>query len=162
MRMYHPSYLSGLRKLCDHYNVHLIADENAVGFGRTGTMFACEQAPISPDFMCLSKGLTGGTLPLSVVLTSQHVYDAFYAEYSAGKAFLHSHRYYNYHPFTGCSETIALISYTGNPLACRAALETLAIFRDESTLDRNRTIAAHLSRRLSPLRDHPPMCVRRA
>jgi len=137
MRMYHPSYLSGLRELCNQYHVHFIADEIAVGFGRTGTMFACEQAQITPDFMCLSKGLTGGTLPLSAVLTTQHVYDAFYAEYSAGKAFLHSH------------------SYTGNPLACRAALETLNIFRDEPVLERNRVLAAYLARRLAPLRDHP-------
>jgi adenosylmethionine---8-amino-7-oxononanoate aminotransferase len=137
MRMYHPSYLTGLRALCDRYNVHLIADEIAVGFGRTGTMFACEQAGIAPDFMCLSKGLTGGTLPLSVVLTTQHVYDAFYAEYSAGKAFLHSH------------------SYTGNPLACRAALETLGIFRDEPVLERNRVLSVHLANRLEPFRDHP-------
>ena len=137
MRMYHPSYLTGLRALCDRYNVHFIADEIAVGFGRTGTLFACEHAHVSPDFMCLSKGLTGGTLPLSVVLTTQHVYDAFYAEYAAGKAFLHSH------------------SYTGNPLACRAALETLAIFRDEPVLERNRALAAHLAQQLAPLRDHP-------
>ena len=87
--------------------------------------------------MCLSKGLTGGTLPLSAVLTNQHVYDAFYAEYNAGKAFLHSH------------------SYTGNPLACRAALETLAIFRDEPVLERNRALAAHLATQLEPFRDHP-------
>ncbi|GLQ95871.1 adenosylmethionine--8-amino-7-oxononanoate transaminase [Dyella mobilis] len=137
MRMYHPSYLSGLRALCDRYDVHLIADEIAVGFGRTGTMFACEQAGIAPDFLCLSKGLTGGTLPLSAVLTTPRVYEAFYAEYNAGKAFLHSH------------------SYTGNPLACRAALETLAIFRDEPVLERNRGLAAHLARQLEPLRDHP-------
>ena len=84
--------------------------------------FACEQAAISPDFLCLSKGLTGGFLPLSAVLTRAEVYDAFYAEYASGKAFLHSH------------------SYTGNPLACRAALETLAIFRDEPVLERNRVL----------------------
>ena len=137
MRMYHPGYLAGLRRLCDEYAVHFIADEIAVGFGRTGTMFACEQAAVSPDFMCLSKGLTGGTLPLSAVLTTQHVYEAFYAEYAAGKAFLHSH------------------SYTGNPLACSAALATLAIFRDEPVLERNRALAAHLARRLEPLREHP-------
>ena len=137
MRMYHPSYLAGLRALCDRYQVHFIADEIAVGFGRTGTMFACEQAKVAPDFMCLSKGLTGGTLPLSAVLTTQHVYAAFYAEYNAGKAFLHSH------------------SYTGNPLACRAALETLAIFRDEPVLERNRALSAHLANQLAPLRDHP-------
>ncbi|WP_114238642.1 adenosylmethionine--8-amino-7-oxononanoate transaminase [Dyella sp. C9] len=137
MRMYHPDYLAGLRTLCDEYQVHFIADEIAVGFGRTGTLFACEQASVSPDFMCLSKGLTGGFLPLSAVLTRTSVYEAFYAEYSAGKAFLHSH------------------SYTGNPLACRVALETLAIFRDEPVLERNRTLAAHLAARLAPLRDHP-------
>ncbi|WP_445146178.1 adenosylmethionine--8-amino-7-oxononanoate transaminase [Dyella sp. Tek66A03] len=137
MRMYHPDYLSGLRALCDEFNVHFIADEIAVGFGRTGTLFACEQAQVTPDFMCLSKGLTGGFLPLSAVLTTTRVYAAFYAEYSAGKAFLHSH------------------SYTGNPLACRVALETLNIFRDEPVLSRNRALAAHLGARLAPLRDHP-------
>jgi len=97
MRMYPPSYLSGLRDLCDHYRVHLIADEIAVGFGRTGTFFACEQAAVSPDFMCLSKGLTGGYLALSAVLTSEAVYQAFYDDYTKLTAFLHSH------------------SYTGNP-----------------------------------------------
>jgi adenosylmethionine---8-amino-7-oxononanoate aminotransferase len=137
MRMYHPDYLAGLRRLCDAYNVHFIADEIAVGFGRTGTLFACEQAHVAPDFMCLSKGLTGGFLPLSAVLTTNQVYEAFYAEYAAGKAFLHSH------------------SYTGNPLACRVALETLRIFRDEPVLERNRLLAAHLTKRLAPLRDHP-------
>ena len=137
MRMYHPSYLAGLRKLCDEYAVHFIADEIAVGFGRTGTLFACEQADVSPDFMCLSKGLTGGTLPLSAVLTTDAMYEAFYAEYSTGKAFLHSH------------------SYTGNPLACSAALATLAIFRDEPVLERNRALAAYLARQLEPLRGHP-------
>jgi len=119
MRMYHPSYLTGLRALCDEFAVHFIADEIAVGFGRTGTLFACEQAGVSP------------------VLTTTQIYEAFYAEYNAGKAFLHSH------------------SYTGNPLACRVALETLAIFRDEPVLERNRQLAAHLARRLEPLRDHP-------
>jgi adenosylmethionine-8-amino-7-oxononanoate aminotransferase len=137
MRMYHPSYLSGLRALCDEFAVHFIADEIAVGFGRTGTLFACEQAATAPDFMCLSKGLTAGFLPLSAVLTTDAIYQAFYAEYNAGKAFLHSH------------------SYTGNPLACRVALETLAIFHDEPVLERNRQLSAHLARRLAPLRDHP-------
>ncbi|MEI7036114.1 adenosylmethionine--8-amino-7-oxononanoate transaminase [Fulvimonas yonginensis] len=137
MRMYHPDYLAGLRRLCDEFDVHFIADEIAVGFGRTGTLFACESARVRPDFMCLSKGLTGGFLPLSAVLTTEAVYAAFYAEYNAGKAFLHSH------------------SYTGNPLACRVALETLAIFRDEPVLERNRVLAAHLAQRLAPLRDHP-------
>jgi adenosylmethionine-8-amino-7-oxononanoate aminotransferase len=137
MRMYDPVYLSLLREACTRHRVHLIADEIAVGFGRTGTLFACEQANVTPDFMCLSKGLTGGFLPLSAVLTTTEIYEAFYAEYSAGKAFLHSH------------------SYTGNPLACRVALETLAIFRDEPVLERNRVLAAHLSKRLAPLRGHP-------
>lgn len=137
MRMYHPDYLTGLRNLCDRYRVHFIADEIAVGFGRTGTLFACEQAAVTPDFLCLSKGLTGGTLPLSAVLTNDEVYRAFYAEYNSGKAFLHSH------------------SYTGNPLACRAALATLDIFRDQPVLERNRELAAHLAARLAPLADHP-------
>ena len=137
MRMYHPDYLTGLRDLCNEYAVHFIADEIAVGFGRTGTLFACEQAAVTPDFMCLSKGLTAGFLPLSAMLTHSGIYEAFYAEYAAGKAFLHSH------------------SYTGNPLACRVALETLAIFREEPVLERNRQLAAHLARRLEPLREHP-------
>ncbi|HEX5124786.1 MAG TPA: adenosylmethionine--8-amino-7-oxononanoate transaminase, partial [Rhodanobacteraceae bacterium] len=84
MRMYDASYLKGLRALCDEFDVHLIADEIAVGFGRTGTLFACEQGRIAPDFLCLSKGLTGGTLPLSAVLTTNRIYDAFYEEYSSG------------------------------------------------------------------------------
>jgi adenosylmethionine-8-amino-7-oxononanoate aminotransferase len=137
MRMYDASYLTGLRALCDEFDVHFIADEIAVGFGRTGTLFACEQAGVSPDFMCLSKGLTGGFLPLSAVLTTNEVYQAFYAEYAAGKAFLHSH------------------SYTGNPLACRAATATLAIVRDDPVLERNRVLAAHMASRIAPLADHP-------
>ncbi|MEO6688081.1 MAG: adenosylmethionine--8-amino-7-oxononanoate transaminase [Dokdonella sp.] len=137
MRMHDASYLGGVRALCNEFDIHLIADEIAVGFGRTGTLFACEQGHIAPDFLCLSKGLTGGTLPLSAVLTTQQVYAAFYAEYSAGKAFLHSH------------------SYTGNPLACRAALATLSVLRDEPVLERNRTLAAHMAAKLAPLVDHP-------
>ncbi|QDP99138.1 adenosylmethionine--8-amino-7-oxononanoate transaminase [Lysinibacillus fusiformis] len=117
MKMYPPIYLKQLRALCTQYNVHLIADEIAVGFGRTGTMFACEQAAITPDFMCLSKGLTGGYLPLSVVLTSDEVYNAFYDDYGTMKAFLHSH------------------SYTGNTLACRVALEVLTMFEEEQYID---------------------------
>jgi adenosylmethionine---8-amino-7-oxononanoate aminotransferase len=137
MRMYHPDYLAGVRRLCDEFDVHFIADEIAVGFGRTGTMFACEQAGVAPDFMCLSKGLTGGFMALSATLTTEAVYAAFYADYSAGKAFLHSH------------------SYTGNPLACRVAVETLAMFREQPVLEHNRALATHLARRLAPLRDHP-------
>jgi adenosylmethionine-8-amino-7-oxononanoate aminotransferase len=137
MRMHDASYLAGVRALCDEFEIHLIADEIAVGFGRTGTLFACEQAGVAPDFLCLSKGLTGGTLSLSAVLTTNGIYEAFYAEYSSGKAFLHSH------------------SYTGNPIACRAALATLAVLRDESVLERNRALAAHLARRIAPLAGHP-------
>jgi adenosylmethionine-8-amino-7-oxononanoate aminotransferase len=137
MRMYHPIYLRRLREACDRHRVHLIADEIAVGFGRTGTLFACEQAGISPDFLCLSKGLTGGYLPLSAVLTSEEVYDAFYAEYAAQRAFLHSH------------------SYTGNPLACAAALATLAQFARGGVLERNRELGARMAARIAPLAAHP-------
>jgi adenosylmethionine-8-amino-7-oxononanoate aminotransferase len=137
MRMYHPVYLSRLREACTRYGVHLIADEIAVGFGRTGTLFACEQASISPDFLCLSKGLTGGYLPLSAVLTTADTYAAFYDDYANRTAFLHSH------------------SYTGNPLACTAALATLDIFATENTIDGNRAKAAHLGTRARELMNHP-------
>ena len=137
MRMYDPVYLTLLREACDRHQVHLIADEIAVGFGRTGTLFACEQAGIRPDFMCLSKGLTGGYLPLSTVMTTEAVYAAFYDEYVKLKAFLHSH------------------SFTGNPLACAAALASLAIFRDDQVLERNRALAARMGERTRALGDHP-------
>ena len=137
MRMYHPVYLSKLRAACDRYGVHLIADEIAVGFGRTGTLFACEQAQISPDFLCLSKGLTGGYLPLSVVMTTDTIYQAFYDEYSTLKAFLHSH------------------SFTGNPLGCRAALATLEIFRNENIIASNKILATHMHKACAPLDNHP-------
>jgi len=136
MRMYHPAYLRALRAACTRHGVHLIADEIAVGFGRTGTMFACEQAGISPDFLCLSKGLTGGYLPLSVVLTGEDVYGAFYDEYSKLKAFLHSH------------------SYTGNPLACAAALATLDIFESDGVIERNRGKSLYLGGRARELEEH--------
>ena len=137
MRMYDPVYLTLLREACDRHAVHLIADEIAVGFGRTGTLFACEQAGIRPDFMCLSKGLTGGYLPLSTVMTTEPIYAAFYDEYLKLNAFLHSH------------------SFTGNPLACAAARASLAIFREDGTLERNRTLAAHMGARARELEDHP-------
>ncbi|MDM5248962.1 adenosylmethionine--8-amino-7-oxononanoate transaminase [Lysinibacillus sp. G4S2] len=117
MKMYPAIYLKRLRELCTKYDIHLIADEIAVGFGRTGTLFACEQAGIAPDFMCLSKGLTGGYLPLSAVLTTDDVYNAFYDDYGTMKAFLHSH------------------SYSGNTLACRVALEVLTMFEEERVID---------------------------
>jgi adenosylmethionine---8-amino-7-oxononanoate aminotransferase len=137
MRMHDPAYLAALRAICDRHRVHLIADEIAVGFGRTGTMFACEQAGIAPDFMCLSKGLTGGFLPLSVVLTTDDVYEAFYAEYATLRAFLHSH------------------SYTGNPLACAAALATLGLFEASDVLGENRARAALMRAGVADLEDHP-------
>jgi adenosylmethionine-8-amino-7-oxononanoate aminotransferase len=138
MRMYHPVYLSLLRAACDRYGVHLIADEIAVGFGRTGTLFACEQAAISPDFMCLSKGITAGFLPLAVVMTGETIYAAFYDDYrNIERAFLHSH------------------SYTGNPLACTAALATLDIFEHTDVIGENRERAAWMAEELAPLRDHP-------
>jgi adenosylmethionine-8-amino-7-oxononanoate aminotransferase len=116
--------------------VHLIADEIAVGCGRTGTFFACQQAAIWPDLMCLSKGISGGYLPLSVVLARESLYQAFYHDDSA-RGFLHSH------------------SYTGNPLACRAALATLALFKTSEALENNREKSALLAKFLEPLREHP-------
>lgn len=135
MAMYHPTYLNRARDLCNRYQVHLIADEIAVGMGRTGTLFACEQASIRPDFLLLSKGITGGYLPLSVVMTTDEIYRAFYADETA-RGFLHSH------------------SYTGNPLACRAALATLDIFAQDSVLEANRNKTAFFNRAARPLRDH--------
>ncbi|WP_373975622.1 adenosylmethionine--8-amino-7-oxononanoate transaminase [Chitinibacter sp. SCUT-21] len=136
MAMYEPSYLAQARILCDEYQVLLIADEIAVGFGRTGTMFACEQAAIKPDLICLSKGITGGYLPLAVVLCTDEIYQAFYADDSA-KAFLHSH------------------SYTGNALACAAALATLQIFRDDDVIVKNRSKAQAMNQVFEPLKNHP-------
>jgi len=130
MHMYGPEYLEGARKLTEAHGIHLIADEIMTGFGRTGTLFACEQAGISPDFMALSKGLTGGFLPLSAVLTTDEIYSAFYCDYSEYKAFLHSH------------------SYTGNPLACAAALATLEIFESDGVLERNRIKARRIGENL--------------
>jgi adenosylmethionine-8-amino-7-oxononanoate aminotransferase len=135
MAMHDPLYLQLVRELCDRYGVHLILDEIAVGCGRTGTFFACEQAGVWPDFLCLSKGISGGYLPLSIVLTRDEIYQAFYST-EITRGFLHSH------------------SYTGNPLACRAALATLAIFRDEDVLNRNRARAASLTAALQPLAEH--------
>ncbi len=136
MRMHHPTYLHRVRALCDLYGVFLIADEIAVGFGRTGTLFACEQGGIQPDLLCLSKGLTGGFLPLCAVLTTQQIYDGFLDD-SRERAFLHSH------------------SYSGNPLACAAALASLAIFASDDVLARNRTTAARMATLAAPFKAHP-------
>ena len=137
MRMYHPVYLELLREACDRYGVHLIHDEIAVGFGRTGTMFACEQAGITPDFLVLSKALTGGYLPMAAVLTTDTVYQAFYDDYATLRAFLHSH------------------TYTGNPLACTAALATLDIFEQDNVIEANKALAARMASATAHLADHP-------
>lgn len=130
MHMYHPEYLKGARVLTKKFGIHLIADEIMTGFGRTGSMFGCNQADITPDMICLSKGLTGGYLPLSVVMTTDEIYSAFYCDYSEHKAFLHSH------------------SYTGNPLACSAALATIDIFESEDIIEKNRQKSRYISDRL--------------
>jgi adenosylmethionine-8-amino-7-oxononanoate aminotransferase len=127
MAMYPPEYVKGVRLLCDEFNVHLIADEIAVGCGRTGPFFACEHASIWPDLMTLSKGISAGYLPLSVVLSSDTIYDAFYSD-NCAKSFLHSH------------------SFTGNPLACTAALASLDLFHDDHYLDKNKLLAIELER----------------
>ena len=136
MRMYHPIYLTLLREACDRYGVHLIHDEIAVGFGRTGSMFACEQAGITPDFLVLSKALTGGFLPMAAVLTTDNIYSAFYDDYATLRAFLHSH------------------TYTGNPLACAAALATLDIFRDDNVIEANKALSTRMASATEHLKGH--------
>jgi len=136
MGMYEPEYLQLARALCDKYNVHLIADEIAVGCGRTGTFLACEQAGILPDLLCLSKGISGGYLPLSLVLSTDAIYEAFYDE-QVTRGFLHSH------------------SYSGNPLACAAALATLSIFEQDAVIESNKRRAARIDELARPLRAHP-------
>jgi adenosylmethionine-8-amino-7-oxononanoate aminotransferase len=135
MAMHDASYIAGLRALCDSYGVHLIADEIAVGCGRTGTFFASEQAGVWPDFLCLSKGISGGYLPLSIVLSRDEIFAAFYDD-DTTRGFLHSH------------------SYTGNPLACRAALATLDLFAKDNVLDVNARKSATLRAALEPLAQH--------
>ena len=136
MRMYDPLYIARARELCTRYDVHLIADEIMTGFGRTGTMFACAQAGVAPDLLCMSKGLTGGVLPLSAVLASEPIYASFYDD-DVARAFLHSH------------------SYTGNALACRAALAVLDIFRDDDVLDVNVRTAKRWHAMAAPISRHP-------
>lgn len=132
-----PGYLRGVRELTRRYDVFLIADEVAVGMGRTGRMFACEHEEVAPDFLCLAKGLTGGYLPLAATLTTDRVWQAFLGRYEESRTFFHGH------------------TYTGNPLGAAAALATLDIFEEEQTLAKLPAKAAHLARRLEPLRDHP-------
>jgi len=135
MAMHGPGYLRAVRMLCDRYNVHMIADEIAVGCGRTGRFFACEHAAIWPDFMCLSKGISGGYLPLSLVMTRESIYQNFYNE-NVAYGFLHSH------------------SYTGNPLACRAALASLEIFAQDNILAANLTRATQITKALEEITAH--------
>jgi adenosylmethionine-8-amino-7-oxononanoate aminotransferase len=136
MAMHDAEYLRQARRICDRYGVHLIADEIMTGFGRTGTLFAFEQAGITPDFLCLSKGITGGYLPLSVVMTRDAVYQAFYDD-DVTRGFLHSH------------------SYTGNPLACRAALATLDLFEEGRVIEANRGRRARITAAARPIAQHP-------
>ncbi len=136
MRMHHPRFLLRLREICSRHRVHWIGDEIAVGFGRTGSLFAHQQAGVKPDFLCLAKGLTGGYLPLSAVLTSDAVYQAFYDDYASLRAFLHSH------------------SYSGNALACAAANATLDLLDDPALMPRIERLGAALEQALSPLLGH--------
>jgi adenosylmethionine-8-amino-7-oxononanoate aminotransferase len=136
MAMHHPAYLRRARELCTAYGVLMIADEIMTGFGRTGTLFACEHAGIAPDLLCLSKAITGGYLPLSVVMTTDSVFEAFYDD-DVARGFLHSH------------------SYTGNALACRAALATLDIFERDDVIACNKSKAARYTTLAAPLAAHP-------
>lgn len=136
MRVQTPEFLRAVRDLCDEHQVLLIADEVLTGFGRTGTMFACEQAGIAPDILCLSKGLTGGALPLAATLCTDAVYEAFLSD-DRERTLFHGH------------------SYTGNPLGCAAALASLAIFETEPVGERIAGIAAIHAQRLERLRPHP-------
>ncbi|MCC8169751.1 MAG: adenosylmethionine--8-amino-7-oxononanoate transaminase [Oscillospiraceae bacterium] len=137
MRIYPPIYLTKLRKLCDEYNVLLIADEIATGFGRTGKMFAFDHAGVSPDIMCISKGLTGGYMPMAITITTDEIYNAFYDDYKNGKAFMHSH------------------TYSGNPLGCSAALAVQKILREDNILENAQKRAVYLHSKLnSALLDH--------
>ena len=135
MHMYHSSFLVLVREICNKYDIHFIADEVMVGFGRTGELFACQSADITPDFLVLSKGLTGGYLPLSVVLSTNEIYAKFYCDYNEHKAFLHSH------------------SYTGNALACAAANATLDIFQRDDVIEKNRVTAAYLGDKIKKFKE---------
>ncbi|SHJ50055.1 adenosylmethionine-8-amino-7-oxononanoate aminotransferase [Geosporobacter subterraneus DSM 17957] len=137
MKIYSPVYLKKLRELCTQYDVHMIADEIAVGFGRTGKMFACEHAGVSPDIMTLSKGLTAGYIPLSLTLMTDTIYEAFYDDYLSLKAFMHSH------------------SYTGNPIGCAVACASLKIFEEERVLENNLAKSALIREKAEKLLKYP-------
>lgn len=132
-----PGYLKEIRRLCSQYNILMIADEVAVGFGRTGTMFACEQEEVIPDLLCVAKGISGGYLPLAATLTTEEVYGAFLGDYQELKTFFHGH------------------SYTGNPLACSAALASLEIFEKDHTLEKLKEKICLLEEKLQPFLDLP-------
>ena len=134
----HPEgYLRGVRELCDRHGVLLILDEVATGFGRTGRMFACEHEDVAPDLLCLAKGITGGYLPLAATLASERVYEGFLGEFEEFRTFFHGH------------------TYTGNPLACAAALASLDVFEEERTLERLQPKIELLGRLLEPVAAHP-------
>ncbi len=137
MLVYPEEYLIEAERLCKRFNAHLIVDEVATGFGRTGKMFASQYADISPDFICLAKGITSGYLPLAVTLTTDKIYNAFYADYREKKTFYHGH------------------TYTGNPVACSAALASLKIFEEEKTLQRINKITPLFHSRLERFRRLP-------
>jgi adenosylmethionine-8-amino-7-oxononanoate aminotransferase len=137
MIMHPPGYLSGARELTKRYDVLLVADEIAVGMGRTGTMFACEQEHVVPDFLCLGKGLSGGYLPLAATLTNDEIYSAFLGEFHQARTLQHGH------------------TFSGNPLACAAALATLDVFDEEQTLQKLPAKIARLSGHLCQLAEHP-------
>ncbi|MCD8187745.1 MAG: adenosylmethionine--8-amino-7-oxononanoate transaminase [Ruminococcus sp.] len=130
MRIYPPLYLKKLRELCDRYGILLIADEIATGFGRTGKYFACGHAGITPDIMCVSKGLTGGYMPMAITITTDEIYDAFYADYSSGRAFMHSH------------------TYSGNPLGCSATIAVQGILQNTDVLEKAQERGVYLHARL--------------
>ncbi|HKF79791.1 MAG TPA: adenosylmethionine--8-amino-7-oxononanoate transaminase [Thermoleophilaceae bacterium] len=137
MLVHPPGYLRHVRRLCDRHDVLLILDEVATGFGRTGTMFACEQEDVAPDLLCLAKGITGGYLPLAATLASERIYECFLGEFEELKTFFHGH------------------TYTGNPLACAAALASLDVFEEEHTLERLQPKIELLGELLAPLAAHP-------
>jgi adenosylmethionine-8-amino-7-oxononanoate aminotransferase len=127
-----PGYLKQVRELCTRYNIFMIADEVAVGFGKTGKMFACEHEGVVPDIMALAKGITGGYLPLAVTLVTEEIYEGFLGEFEEFKTFFHGH------------------TFTGNPLACAVAIANLKVFEEERTLDHLQGKIAHLTERLKP------------